>query len=229
MPSRSCRTPAGRTSTARTSSRRSPRTCGASTRAASSSTTRSRRCTRRCAARTPMPRSTGWCACSMAAPILSTSAGGWCAWRSRTSASPIRGRYASRSTRARFTSAAAVRKAIARRLATRGPRALDVDTFRRFEEARRNLQTAVEQAQASRNKIAKDIGQAKARGQDVSELLAQGEKLKQLLERSEEQLAKLQAGFQDFLGRIPNLPHESVPVGDSAEENREERRWGEPR
>jgi seryl-tRNA synthetase len=120
-------------------------------------------------------------------------------------------------------------EAVAGRLATRGPGALDVDTFRRFEEARKNLQTAVEQAQASRNKIAKDIGQAKARGQDVSELLAQGEKLKQLLERSEEQLAKLQAGFQDFLGRIPNLPHESVPVGESAEENREERRWGEPR
>ncbi|MFL6571821.1 MAG: serine--tRNA ligase [Burkholderiales bacterium] len=120
-------------------------------------------------------------------------------------------------------------EAIARRLATRGPGALDVDTFRRFEEARKNLQTAVEQAQASHNKIAKDIGQAKARGQDVSELLAQGGKLKQLLERSEEQLAKLQAGFQDFLGRIPNLPHESVPVGESAEENREERRWSEPR
>src|SRR5205823_950017 len=40
---------------------------------------------------------------------------------------------------------------------------------------------------------------------------------------------KLQAELQDFLGRIPNIPHESVPVGASAEENREERRWGEPR
>ena len=53
--------------------------------------------------------------------------------------------------------------------------------------------------------------------------------LKALLEESEQQLAKLQDGFQDFLMRIPNLPHESVPVGEGAEQNREERRWGSPR
>lgn len=118
---------------------------------------------------------------------------------------------------------------VARRLATRGPGTFDVEQFRRFEDTRKNLQTAVEQAQASRNKIAKDIGQAKAQGKDVGDLLAQGEKLKSLLEQSEGQLAQLQAAFQDLLGRIPNIPHESVPVGESAEQNREERRWGEPR
>jgi seryl-tRNA synthetase len=59
--------------------------------------------------------------------------------------------------------------------------------------------------------------------------MQQGEKLKSLLEQSELQLEKLQAGFQDFLERIPNLPHASVPLGASAEDNREERRWGEPR
>src|SRR5438874_9654020 len=119
--------------------------------------------------------------------------------------------------------------AVARRLATRGPGAFDAEQFRRFEDARKNLQTAVEQAQAARNRIAKDIGLAKARGHDVSELLAQAEKLKSLLSQSEEQLERLQAGFQDYLGRIPNIPHESVPVGEGAEQNREERRFGEPR
>jgi len=119
--------------------------------------------------------------------------------------------------------------ALARRLATRGAGAFDAEQFRRFEDARKNLQTAVEQAQAARNRIAKDIGQAKAQGRDVGEALAQGEKLKALLEQSEQQLAKLQAGFQDFLARIPNLPHDSVPVGEGAEQNREERRFGEPR
>jgi seryl-tRNA synthetase len=120
-------------------------------------------------------------------------------------------------------------EAVARRLATRGPGTFDVEQFRRFEDTRKNLQTAVEQAQASRNRIAKDIGQAKAQGKDVSELLAQGEKLKSLLDQSQVQLGELQAAFQDFLGRIPNIPHDSVPVGESAEQNREERRWGEPR
>jgi seryl-tRNA synthetase len=119
--------------------------------------------------------------------------------------------------------------AVAKRLAARGPVAFDAQQFQQFESARKNLQTAVEQAQASRNKIAKDIGQAKAQGKDVAELLAQGEKLKSLLEQSEQQLTTLQTAFQDFLGRVPNIPHESVPVGESAEQNREVRRWGEPR
>jgi len=118
---------------------------------------------------------------------------------------------------------------VARRLALRGPGAFDADQFERFERARKDLQTAVEQAQASRNRIAKDIGQAKAKGHDVSELLRQGEKLKALLEESEQQLVKLQEGFQDFLQRMPNVPHESVPVGEGPEQNREERRWGTPR
>jgi seryl-tRNA synthetase len=117
----------------------------------------------------------------------------------------------------------------ARRLATRGIGILDVTQFQGFEDARKKLQTAVEQAQALRNKLAKDIGQAKKNGQDAGELIAQGEKLKSLLEQSGDQLEKLQAGLQDFLARIPNLPHESVPVGTSAEDNREERRWGAPR
>jgi len=120
-------------------------------------------------------------------------------------------------------------QAVASRLATRGPGAFDAEQFQRFEAARKDLQTAVEQAQASRNRIAKDIGQAKARGDDVAELVSQGEKLKALLEQSQARLAELQAAFQDFLARVPNLPHESVPVGEGAEQNREERRWGEPR
>jgi len=118
---------------------------------------------------------------------------------------------------------------IARRLAARGPGAFDAEQFERFEATRKQLQSAVQEAQASRNRIAKDIGQAKAKGQDVSELMRQGEKLKSLLEESEQQLIKLQDGFQDLLARIPNLPHESVPVGKSAEDNVVRRQWGEPR
>src|SRR5204863_1623864 len=71
---------------------------------------------------------------------------------------------------------------VARRLAGRGPGAFDAGQFQQFETVRKNLQTAVEQAQASRNRIAKDIGQAKAKGHDVTDLLVQGEKLKSLLE-----------------------------------------------
>jgi seryl-tRNA synthetase len=120
-------------------------------------------------------------------------------------------------------------EAVAKRLATRGPGVLDVTQFQSLEEARKKLQTAVEQAQALRNKLAKDIGQAKKNGQDVGELIAQGEKLKAALDQSAVGLEQLQAAMQDFLARIPNLPHESVPVGSSAEDNREERKRGAPR
>jgi seryl-tRNA synthetase len=118
---------------------------------------------------------------------------------------------------------------VQKRLATRGEGAFDATLFQRYESVRKELQTAVEQAQASRNKIAKDIGMAKGRGQDVGPLVEQGEKFKSLLERSEQKLGELQQEIQDFLRRVPNIPHESVPVGASAEDNREERRWGEPR
>ncbi|MGH8732552.1 MAG: serine--tRNA ligase, partial [Burkholderiales bacterium] len=118
---------------------------------------------------------------------------------------------------------------VAKRLAARGAGAFDATLFQRYETTRKDLQTAVEQAQASRNRIAKDIGQAKAKGHDVAPLLEQGEKLKALLEKSEAQLATLQHEIQEFLKRVPNVPHESVPPGASSEDNREERRWGEPR
>lgn len=119
--------------------------------------------------------------------------------------------------------------AVVKRLATRGPLAFDPAQFQAFEDARKKLQTAVEQAQAVRNKNAKDIGQAKKNGQDVSELIAQGEKLKSLIDQTGPQLEKLNAALQDYLARIPNLPHESVPIGTSAEQNREERKRGAPR
>lgn len=118
---------------------------------------------------------------------------------------------------------------VARRLATRGGNPFDLAAFQKLEAARKDIQTRVEQAQAARNRIAKEIGQAKAKGQDATELLAQAERSKGELEESEKRLVELQAELQDFLGRIPNLPHESVPVGATSDDNREERRWGEPR
>jgi seryl-tRNA synthetase len=118
---------------------------------------------------------------------------------------------------------------VEKRLATRGPGAFDANQFLDLEARRKQVQTAVEQAQASRNRIAKDIGQAKAKGQDAGALLEQAEKLKAQLESSERELALLQEEIQDFLRRVPNIPHESVPVGASSEDNREERRWGRPR
>jgi seryl-tRNA synthetase len=120
-------------------------------------------------------------------------------------------------------------QAVASRLATRGAGAFDVGKYLELEARRKELQTSAEQAQAARNRLAKEIGQAKAKKQDAGALLAQAEQSKKELESLESRLAVLQAELEDFLRRVPNLPHESVPVGGSAGENAEQRRWGEPR
>jgi seryl-tRNA synthetase len=118
---------------------------------------------------------------------------------------------------------------VAKRLAARGAGAFDLNRFQELEGRRKQLQTQVEQAQATRNRMAREIGQAKAKGQDVSGLMQQAEQSKASLESSEKQLAELQLELQDFLSRVPNIPHESVPPGSSADDNKEVRRWGDPR
>ena len=120
-------------------------------------------------------------------------------------------------------------QAVARRLAARGAGAFDIDKYLELEARRKELQTSAEQAQAARNRLAKEIGQAKAKGQDAGSLLAQAESHKGEFQTLEQQLSALQSELEDFLRRVPNLPHESVPVGASSEDNREERRWGEAR
>ena len=118
---------------------------------------------------------------------------------------------------------------VAKRLATRGGYALDVARFREVEAKRREMQQAVERTQAEGNRIAKEIGQARAKKEDAAELMQKGESLKSNLKVSEAELAKVQQDLQEFLRVVPNLPHESVPLGDSPEQNAESRRWGEVR
>ena len=120
--------------------------------------------------------------------------------------------------------------AVAGRLATRGV-TLDVASFRALEDARKRIQTSTEQLQARRNALSKQVGQAKANKDDAqaSALMAQaaglGEELKQMQAENE----ALQQRQHAFVSLMPNLPHESVPVGSSAEQNVEVRKWGAPR
>ena len=119
--------------------------------------------------------------------------------------------------------------AVAARLATRGGYALDVARFRELEGRRKEVQTLVEKLQAERNQMAKQVGQAKAQGGDASQLLKKAELGKAALGASEQQLAKIQEEFQQFIAGIPNLPHASVPTGKSSDDNPERRQHGTPR
>jgi seryl-tRNA synthetase len=119
---------------------------------------------------------------------------------------------------------------VARRLATRGV-TLDVAAFRALEDARKRIQTSTEQLQARRNALSKQVGQAKAKKDEsqAAALMAQaaglGEELKQMQAENE----ALRARQHEFVALLPNLPHASVPVGVSAEQNVEVRRRGTPR
>jgi seryl-tRNA synthetase len=120
--------------------------------------------------------------------------------------------------------------AVARRLATRGY-ALDAAGFRTLEEARKRIQTTTEQLQAQRNALSKQVGQAKAKKDEAqaASLMAQAAELGEKLEALESENESVQARLREFVSLIPNLPHESVPVGSAAEQNVEVRRWGTPR
>src|SRR5262245_54398661 len=117
---------------------------------------------------------------------------------------------------------------IAQRLATRGY-ALDVDAFRRLEAERKRIQTHTQELQARRNHLSRMIGQTKAKGEDASTLMAQVAGLGEDLKQAETQLDAVQEQFKELAEGIPNIPHPSVPVGSTAEQNIEVKQVGAPR
>ncbi|MEO7557519.1 MAG: serine--tRNA ligase [Gammaproteobacteria bacterium] len=119
-------------------------------------------------------------------------------------------------------------QAVAERLATRGFQ-LDVLQLDRLEAQRKELQVITQKLQAERNASAKTIGKAKAQGDDTAPLLAAVADLGDKLNAAEARLAEIQKQLEDILLGVPNLPHESVPVGKSEHDNVEVRCWGEPK
>ncbi len=115
--------------------------------------------------------------------------------------------------------------AVAKRLADR-PFVLDVAGFQVIEAERRTVQMRTQELQAGRNAFAKRIGQAKGKGEDTTALMAEASAANAELESLEKRLAELQGKLHDFLSGIPNLPHQSVPTGRSADDNQEMRRVG---
>ena len=106
---------------------------------------------------------------------------------------------------------------------------LDVAALQALEAERKTLQTRTEELQARRNSLSKQIGQLKARRESVDGVMQQVEGLKGELDVSAARLDLLQLQMQSLLLAVPNLPHESVPVGSDEAGNVEVRRWGTPR
>jgi len=106
---------------------------------------------------------------------------------------------------------------------------LDVDVVNSLEERRRELQTKTQDLQSQRNQRSKEIGAAKARGDDIEPLLAEVNDMGDELKRCEQDLAELQGKLLAISLSVPNLLDASVPDGKSEDNNVEVRQWGEPR
>ncbi|MFC4343406.1 serine--tRNA ligase [Cupriavidus numazuensis] len=118
--------------------------------------------------------------------------------------------------------------AVAQRLATRGFQ-LDVAAFQALEGERKQLQTQTEELQSRRNSLSKQIGMLKGKGEDASAVMAEVGGIGDTLKASAARLEEIQAQVSELMLSIPNLPHESVPVGKDETQNVEVRRVGEPR
>jgi seryl-tRNA synthetase len=118
--------------------------------------------------------------------------------------------------------------AVAKALTKRGF-SLDVNKLKQLESDRKELQVKAESLQQERNTRAKNIGKAKANGEDIAPLLAEVENLKSQFTEAEESLKQVQDQLSELLSAVPNVPDEAVPEGKDEEDNVEIRRWGTPR
>jgi len=106
---------------------------------------------------------------------------------------------------------------------------LDVASFIALEEKRKALQIATQSLQNERNLRSKAIGEAKARGEDITPMREEVNRLGAELEQKKIELDALLQQIEAITLNTPNIPHESVPIGNDETENQEIRRWGTPK
>jgi seryl-tRNA synthetase len=117
---------------------------------------------------------------------------------------------------------------IAQRLATRGFQ-LDVEQFRALDAERRAALTDAEQLKAQKNAKSAEVGKLRKDGQDTTAIQQEVRQIDDRITVLDEKAKALDDSFRELIAGVPNIPHESVPVGKSEADNVEIRRWGQPR
>jgi len=112
------------------------------------------------------------------------------------------------------------------RIAARGTE-IDWDGFSALDQERRTALARWERLKEKKNQLSAEIGRLKKSGEDAAPLMREAEEISQAIRDGEKPLAEVEKRFEDFMLRIPNLPHASVPLGSRPEHNKEARRWGE--
>lgn len=114
-------------------------------------------------------------------------------------------------------------------LKQRGYDAGVINDFLRIEDERRSLLLDVERLRQQRNELSEKISKIKKDRRDVSGETQEAKNVSEAIKTKEEKLKELDEKTKTFLLNMPNIPHESVPVGKDETENAEIRKWGEPR
>lgn len=117
---------------------------------------------------------------------------------------------------------------VAQKLALKGSRT-GLDEFLNMDEVRRRLLVEVEEKKSFRNRASQEIGQLKRAGKEPLELMTRVKEIGQEIKDVDDKLKALEEKIEEVLLTLPNLPHDSVPVGSGEEQNLEVRKWGEPK
>jgi seryl-tRNA synthetase len=117
---------------------------------------------------------------------------------------------------------------IAQRLATRGYQ-LDVEQFRALDTERRAALTEAEQLKAQVNAKSAEVAKLRKQGQDTNDIQQEVRAIGERVSALDQKAKSADETFRGLMAGVPNIPHESVPVGKSADDNVEVRRWGQPR
>ena len=106
---------------------------------------------------------------------------------------------------------------------------LDIEPFLKLDEERREILYQVEQLKNKRNVVSEEIGKLKTAGKNADSMIAEMKEVSGQIKGMDERIRFLDEEIQNFLLIVPNIPHESVPVGSDEKENVEIRKWGTPR
>ncbi|MDI3534071.1 MAG: seryl-tRNA synthetase [Thermosediminibacterales bacterium] len=112
-------------------------------------------------------------------------------------------------------------------IAKRGDK-INLDEFLLLDEKRRELLYEVEQLKNTRNVVSQEIGRLKKEGKDAEKRILEMREVSQKIKEMDDQIKQVEEQIKEFLLRVPNIPHESVPVGKSEDDNVPVRHWGQP-
>ncbi|MPZ78224.1 MAG: serine--tRNA ligase [Deltaproteobacteria bacterium] len=116
---------------------------------------------------------------------------------------------------------------VKKRMATRGTE-IDWDEFVALDRDRREALANLEKLKEKKNRLSGEIGKLKKRGGDAAALMREAEEVSESIREGERPVTEIEAGFEKFMLRLPNLPNSGVSIGRNADDNKEVRRWGEP-